>query len=334
MLVAPLTARSPRPARWFAALLAIGLISGVGRRALSAHGVTPDRPFAPGVVTTIPPDFSADETVSTHDIVEIRKNPNIRWKPELLSESRTLYGMSSDVKFRRDVWCLEFSFKPLRMISVNVGQPNGSSQTKSIWYLVYAVKNTGKMMVPVAGQDGVYSVTMGKGGPVQFVPSFVLQAQDRDATGGRVNKAYLDRIVPAAYDAIRAREVHDQPLLNSAQMAMQPIPVSDARADRSVWGYVAWEDVDPRIDFLSIYVGGLTNAYQWVDPPGAYKPGDMPAEGRQFVRKTLQLNFWRPGDEFSKDETAVRYGVAPGRADLYDVPPGTPYRWVYIAAKN
>ena len=92
---------------------------------------------------------------------------------------------------------------------------------------------------------------------------------------------------------------------------------------------MTWVDIDPRIDFFSIFVGGLTNAYQWTDPPGAYKTGDPPATGREFKRKTLQLNFWRPGDEFGQDETAIRYGVARGKANLYDVFEGVAYRWVY-----
>jgi hypothetical protein len=323
----------PKTSRfWLATLVATAAIALATCSAIVARAADNSlaaKPFAPGVVTTIPPDFSPDETVSTHDVVEIHSDPSVRWKPELLSESRTLYGMSGDVKFRRDVWCLEFSFKPLRMIQVDVPTPGGKLEKKSIWYMVYAVKNTGKVMTPVAGQDGVYSVAPGSGGPIRFIPSFVLESQDREATGGRVPKAYLDRVIPAAYEAIRAREAHDRPLLNSAQMATQLIPVSDDRADRSVWGFVTWEGIDPRIDFFSIYVGGLTNAYQWIDPPGAYKTSDPPAEGRQFVRKTLQLNFWRPGDEFSKDESAIRYGVAPGKADLYDVAPGVAYRWVY-----
>jgi hypothetical protein len=309
--------------------VAIALTTWLASSASAADASLAAGPFAPGVVTTIPPDFAPDETVSTHDVVEIRTNPNVRWKPELLSESRTLYGMSKDVKFRRDVWCLEFSFKPLRMIQVDVPLPDGKLQKRAIWYMVYAVKNTGRTMTPVAGQDGVYSVATGQGAPVRFIPSFVLKSQDREATGGQIQKEYLDRVIPAAYNAIRAREAHDRPLLNSAQMATQLIPVSDDRADRSVWGYVTWEGIDPRIDFFSIYVGGLTNAYQWTDPAGAYKTGDEPATGREFKRKTLQLNFWRPGDEFTKDESAIRYGVAPGKADLYDVSEGVAYRWVY-----
>jgi hypothetical protein len=293
------------------------------------HAKAADRPFAPGVLTTIPPDLEADETVSTHDIVEIRANPALQWKPELLADSQTLYGMSSHVKFRRDIWCLAFSFKPLRMISVDVPLPSGKLEKKAIWYMVYSVKNTGQTLVPVRHDDGVYTAELGKGGPVRFIPSFVLESQDRQANGDRIYKAYLDRIIPSAYEAIDAREAHNRPLLNSAQMAAQLIPVSNDRADRSVWGYVTWEQVDPRIDFFSVYVGGLSNAYQWVDPAAARDPNSPPAQDRQFARKTLQLNFWRPGDEFSRDESAIRYGVARGKADLYGVPEGVAYRWVY-----
>jgi hypothetical protein len=48
-----------------------------------------------------------------------------------------------------------------------------------------------------------------------------------------------------------------------------------------------------------------------------------------FERKTLQLNFWRPGDEYLQDEREIRFGVARGKGDLYDVSEGVAYRWVY-----
>ena len=41
-----------------------------------------------------------------------------------------------------------------------------------------------------------------------------------------------------------------------------------------MWGVATWEYVDPRMDFFSIYVKGLTNAYRFADPPGAYKAGE------------------------------------------------------------
>jgi hypothetical protein len=105
--------------------------------------------------------------------------------------------------------------------------------------------------------------------------------------------------------------------------------VSGDRAARDVWGVATWADVDPRIDFFSVYVGGLTNAYRWEDAAGGYKPGDPPGRGREFARKMLQLNFWRPGDELFQSEHEFRYGVPLGKADLYDVREGVAYNWVY-----
>jgi hypothetical protein len=286
------------------------------------------RQFAPGVVTTIPPDLEPEETVSTHDLVEIRANPDARWKPELATASRLLYGMSEDAKFRRDVWCLEFSFKPLRMIRVDVPQPGGTVERKLVWYMVYAVRNTGRILRPVVRDDGVVTAEPAEGGPLRFIPSFVLESHDLTATGQRLDKSYLDRILPAAYAAIHQREAHDRTLLNSAQMAEQILPVSN-RADQRVWGLATWTDVDPRIDFFSVFVGGLTNAYRWEDPAGEYQPGNPPGTGRVFQRKMLQLNFWRPGDEYFQDEKELRFGVARGKGDLYDVSEGVAYRWVY-----
>lgn len=287
------------------------------------------RDFAPGVVTTIPPDFEPEETVSTHDLVEIRANPDSKWQPELMTASRTLYGMSEGVKFRRDVSCLEFSFKPLRLIQVDVPGPNGQMERKLVWYMVYAVRNAGEAMRPSVKDDVVATAEMVPAGPVQFVPSFVLEAHDLTADGQPVQKAYLDRVIPAALRAIQAREARGRKLLDSTQMAEQILEPGDGRADNRVWGVAMWTDVDPRIDFFSVFVGGLTNAYRWEDPAGAYAAGDAPGKGRTFNRKTLQLNFWRPGDEHLQDEKEIRFGVARGKGDLYDVSEGVAYRWVY-----
>jgi hypothetical protein len=291
--------------------------------------VAAERHLAPGVLTTIPPNFNPEDTVSTHDIMEIRSNSAVDWKPEYIASSDTLYGMSDKTKFRRAIYCLEFSFKPLRMIEVDVPLANGTTEPKLVWYLVYRVRNTGQTLRPVQGPDGVYSTENAKGGPIRFLPQFVLESQDREATGGRVKKSYLDRVIPAAEAAVSQRETPGHMLLNSVEISKQPIPVSDGRIDRSVWGVATWVDVDPRIDFFSIYVGGLTNAYRWVDQPAAYHAGDAPGRGRQFVHKTLQLNFWRAGDELMPNEREFRYGVPLDKAGFYDVGDGVAYRWLY-----
>lgn len=308
--------------------LAAVALSGLGLLATDVAAQA-RREFAPGVVTTIAPDFEPEETVSTHDLVEIHANPEAKWQPELMTDSRTLQGMAEGVKFRRDVTCLEFAFKPLRMIHVDVPGPAGTLERKLVWYLVYSVRNTGETLKPVEEPGGVFTTEKGKGGPLRFVPHFVLESHDLTADGQPIDKSYLDQVIPGAMAAIRARETRGQSLLNSAEMAQQILEPSDGRTDNRVWGVATWTDVDPRIDFFSVFVSGLSNAYQWEDPAGAYQAGNPPGTGRTFKRKTLQLNFWRPGDEHIQDEREVRFGVARGKGDLYDVSEGVAYVWVY-----
>src|SRR4051794_23237637 len=320
----------------FSALPCTSLLRAIYARALlaifaaSSFSAPPaQRQLAPGVVTTIAPSFDPNDTVSTHVIIEVRSDQALQGPREFLAATDTLYSMPAQAKFRRAVSCVEFSFKPRRMIEVDLPLSNGATVRKQVRYLMYRVRNTGQVMKPVEGENGVYSTEMGKGGPVKFLPQFVLESHDRQANGQPVHKAYLDRVIPAAVAAINARERPSQPLLNSVEISKQPIPVSDGRIDRSVWGVATWIDVDPRIDFFSIYVGGLTNAYQWTDNPSVYHVGDAPGRGRQFVHKTLQINFWRPGDELAPNEREFRYGVPLGKANLYEVPDGVAYRWLY-----
>jgi hypothetical protein len=312
----------------FALFLALGAV-----RVSLAQGARAPLSFGPGVLTTIPPDMSPDETVITRDLIEIRRDPSLAWTPQYLPVSQTLHGMSADVKFRREVSCLEFSFKPLRMVEVDVPQASGQIERKLVWYMVYRVRNTGKTLRPMEKEAAAYVPETSEGGPLKFLPQFVLESQDRHPNGARVEIAYLDQLIPAAVEVVRQRELRGQPLLNSVEIGQQLIPVSDEQVDRGVWGVATWVDIDPRIDFFSVFVRGLSNAYRWDDAPQgspeAFQPGDPPGKGRRFEWKMLQLNFWRPGDELQQTEREIRYGVPIGKAHLYDVPDGVAYRWVY-----
>ncbi|QDT01463.1 hypothetical protein [Adhaeretor mobilis] len=286
--------------------------------------------FAPGVLTTIPPSVEPSDAIAIHNLIEIRADESLQWKPDSTAVSRTLYEMAADVPFIHDVWCLELTFKPLRMISIEVPTDDGAVQRKLIWYMVYRVRNTGAGLVPTVQPDGEF-VTKSEGiENVRFLPSFVLSTQDRDETGQRIRKAYLDRVIPAALETIRRREFSTGKLLTSAQMAQQKLPVEEGREARGLWGVAMWEDVDPSIDFFSVYVRGLSNAYRWDDPPGAFEVGDAPATGREFTHKVLQLNFWRPGDEYEENEREIRFGVPRGKANLYDgAGEGVAHRWLF-----
>jgi hypothetical protein len=295
--------------------------------------------LARGVLTVIPPLPEKQETVSGPlPIVELVAGmPDLNWTPHYDPKSNTLHEMAKRVSFRRRIWCLEFAFKPLRMIEVDIPQPSGKMQRKLVWYLVYRVRNEGYDLNPVGTTDRwkheIFqvddNVTIE---PLRFFPHFVLRSAEFD-------KEYLDRIIPAAQRAIQERENPGAGirLYNSVEITEQKIPLSDGRIDKSVWGVATWEDVDPRIDFFSVFVRGLTNAFRFEDPPGAYQAGAAPGTGRQFEFKTLQLNFWRPGDALLEHEREIRFGVPvdPDPAaqqeilDKFGLRERLDYQWVY-----
>ncbi len=272
----------------------------------------PFRVLAPGVEITIPPDRVEDDTFSTHDVVEILNGiPNLKWTPKTEPNTATLRDMATETIFRHNIWYLEFTFQSPKMIWVDVPQPSGKMQRKLIWYMVYHVNNKGGHSKPVRKPDGTYEVQK-VDHAVRFVPQFVLESAE-------YKKAYLDRLIPVAVPAIEQKEDPNRHLLNSVEISAKPVAVSTDRSDNSVWGVATWESIDPRVDYFSISIQGLTNAYKWTDQPAEFNVGDPPGKGRVLTLKTLVLNFWRPGDEFVEDQRVIRYGI-PGQVD---------YSWVY-----
>ncbi|MDP6444459.1 MAG: hypothetical protein QGG36_22005 [Pirellulaceae bacterium] len=270
------------------------------------------RSLAPGVLTVIPTNqLEAETFTGPLPIVELVTLPGLDWTPKQSPKTITLLEKARKVILRRDIWNLEFSFKPLRMVPVDVPQPTGVFERKNIWYMVYRVRYVGNELTPAPQQDPFQHTTFPGTTPVsrqsrRFFPKFILESLDSDL--GK-KKAYMDRIIPAALEPISRREKVNQRLYNTVEITRIPIQVSDAENDRGVWGVATWEDIDPRIDFFSVMVSGLTNAYQFQDPPGAYKAGDPPTTGRILRYKTLQMNFWRPGDSVFEHEREIRYGI-------------------------
>lgn len=299
----------------------------------AAESASKYRKFAPGVLTTIPPNRSEAEVVDTpvegsqdafeqrKDIVELTTGfPEGDWTPEFSPKTKLLKQKATGIIPRRGIWQLEFTFLPLRLIEVDIPQPDGTFKRRVVWYMVYNVKNTGDHLTPVQQEDGLYQIeeadTEGELraaiGPIRFFPIFTLHTHEDD-------KEYTDELIPVAVRAIQRKETPNRKLLNTTEISRQPIPLSEEGVDRSVWGVVTWTGIDPRTDYLSVYVRGLTNAYRYHDPPGAWQPGDPPGKGRQFEYKTLKINFYKPGDEFRTVEDQIRLGIE-GQVD---------YEWVY-----
>ncbi len=301
--------------RSFNAILLSGLLAllgGIGGGELLAQ--TPAaangaalRKLAPGVVIEIPPEIEQDETFSgPREFVELlARAPKFNWEPETLAKTETLAAMAKDVVFRRAIWGLEFGFKPIRMIDVAIPQSDGTVVPQRVYYLVYYVKNNGRHLNPAPQDDKRGNVTYAAeevDHTIRFFPSLMLQAHD-------VDRVYLDEVIPAAIEPIRLREDPNRTFYNSVTISTVSIPVSTEYEDNSVWGIATWVGVDPRSDFFSVLVQGLTNAYRWQDPPGAVRPDDPPMTGRRFSYKTLQINFWRPGDALETREDEIRFGV-------------------------
>jgi len=271
------------------------------------------RELGPGVLTVIPPDRATDDALQRADLLEVTEGlAGLAWTPQLAAANSTLVERGRMREYPRDIWCLEFGFKPPRVMDVDVPAGDARMQRKRIWYLVYRVRNVGGRRLLTEPAEG--AVEKGRRRvepfetPIEFTPQFVLESLEPvDAAEGTVAyRGYLDRLVPSAMAAIRRREDPKRPLLDSVGMMESPLKPGEER-----WGVAIWEDVDPRIDFFSIYARGLTNAVRWRKRPGAViGPGDRPGSDVEETLEALRLDFWRPGDDRDDGDRPTSVGFA------------------------
>ena len=271
------------------------------------------RRLAPGVLTVIPADRSGDDALLRADILEITAGlGDLAWEPKQSPVGATLVEQGRNRDFPRDIWALEFAFKPPRQIDVDVPARDFRMQRKRVWYLVYRVKNTGARRIVMADGDATRLRSETVQQPVRFLPHFVLESVEglSKQEGALAFRAYLDRVVPGAVAAIREREDTRLDLHDSARMSERDLTPGEER-----WGVAVWEDVDPRIDFFSIYVRGLTNAIRWRPRADATFAADsVPVAGEEHVLESLRLDFWRPGD----DATSLDDEMSVGHAGMYE----------------
>ena len=309
------------------AYLAIAMIWVLQSVAVQAQNS--ERVLAPGILTTVKSAIEEGETYSTPaDLIEISKaRAHLKWQPNFTPATRTLFERSLKVPLRRNVWGLEFTFKPFRMVDVDVPQASGKMQRKTIWYMVYRVRYLGEEVHFEAKPDNIgqsdprytrFSNIRKDAQFRYFIPYFTLRSHLQ-------NKEYLDRLIPSATDEIADIEKVPGKLLNSVEMANTKIPREDAESGAGVWGVVTWEDVDPRTNFFSLYIQGLTNAYRYEDTAESPQVGDEIAAGRVIELKTLQLNFYRPGDTIELTKDSIFYGLpnaVPRPEIIYTTEPG------------
>jgi hypothetical protein len=291
-----------------AAVLLSGWAGGPTATATAEDGF---RTLAPGVLTVVPPDRSADEAVTRGPLLEITEGlKDLRWTPARVAASTTLTAQAGRLEYPRDIWCLEFSFKAPRRMVVEVPAPDGRMRKATVWYLVYRVRNVGGRRVLVGeNDDGEPDPTQRTveefQEPVRFLPHFVLESREglSSEEGLVTYRGYLDRLMPAAMDAIRRREDPARTFLDSAAMAATEIQPGEER-----WGVATWEGIDPRIDYFSIFVRGLTNATRWRKKPGSViGPNDPPGSKMEQTLESLRLDFWRPGEADGDEDIQIGY---------------------------
>ena len=266
------------------------------------------RQLTPGALTVVRPNRSAADTLLEGDIPEITARADLDWKPKQAAAGGTLFAQGHEREFPRDIWCLEFAFKPPRSIEIDLPASDEQMRRIRVWYLVYRVRNLGGRRAVIDPENPLNRSVEPFEGPVRFLPQFVLESREpvTPDDGAVAYRAYLDRVVPTALGPIRDREDPRRTFFDSASMAAKELQPGEER-----WGIAVWEGVDPRIDFFSIYVRGLTNAIRWRErSAGVIAAGAAPGAGMEQTLQALRLDFWRPGDGSATADEEMSIGFA------------------------
>ena len=255
------------------------------------------KPLATGVLNVLQPKLDARDSYTLP--LQLPGLDAEEYQPNFVPVQQTLYGQTRKIVLFRDVWGYEFAFLGLRQIEIN---------GKTVWYLVYRVRNTGKSLTYEQVKEDPrfdhikYDLRRDEKNVnvTQFLPRFSLEGWASQPNGEYRRVAYRDQIIPDYVRLIQQREDANRHLLNTYEMSQANIPVSTDPTDPGIWGVAVWENVDPSIDYVSVFVSGLTNAYRIEATPDG-KIG--------FKYRTLQLNFWRPGDTAMEVRDSIDYGI-------------------------
>ena len=132
-----------------------------------------------------------------------------------------------------------------------------------------------------------------------FLPQFTLEGSVvSDPDVGYQKIVYPQKISPMVLRQIQRREDPGLTLLSPIEMMKTKIPLAKSDSDGGVWGVAIFENVDPRVDYVSVFISGLTNAFRIQQDP------NLPN-----LQKTLQLNFWRPGDTVTEETDDIVFGI-------------------------
>lgn len=99
-------------------------------------------------IRVIKPFIGYEETFQWSDVPEIVSEA-ANAKGDAEGDATLDYAWASDLFFEKQVWQLQFAYKNIRTIDVDYPIADGKLQTKRVWYMVYAVTNTGKQLKAV-----------------------------------------------------------------------------------------------------------------------------------------------------------------------------------------
>src|SRR5258708_2239621 len=83
------------------------------------------------------PAVDPHDTVTYHTLVELLAPgavADLDWTPTYISPTKTLRALATNRAFRSTTWYLQFTFKPLRVIQVDLPNDKGRLQKKTVWY--------------------------------------------------------------------------------------------------------------------------------------------------------------------------------------------------------
>lgn len=256
-----------------------------------------ERKLAPDALNVIKSSVEFGETFQGPvDLPIVVQHPELSWQPNTAPQSDTLLEMAKQVTFRGPVYCMEFAFKPVRTMEMDVNTANGVER-KLVWYLLYRVTYRGNDYQPVIEKDNFDNPVFGKPSQVsakwvRFMPNFWLQSKGLKST--IKEQRLLDIVLPNAVARIAAEERITGPLYDSMTIQRQKVELG-----QSMWGVATWTDIDPNMDFFTIEVKGLTNAQRI----------QLEGDKLKYLHKTLVLNFFRPGDTINIGADKIQYGV-------------------------
>lgn len=221
---------------------------------------------------------------------------------------------SEELNSQEDLWVMEVSFKPMRMLEVEVIDPKtGQKKKEYVWYLIYKAVNR-----PLQRRGATTLRAENDEDPIptpQFVPEFTLLTEDSG-----VQKIYSDVIIPEAQKLILQRERRRavDPIYKNTVEIVGDIPEVtplESKSENALHGMVMWRSVDSETDYFTVFMTGFTSSYRMIKGP----------EGEPLIgRRVIQQQFWRPGDRFDQTEREIRRRGEPKWIERPDAPKKSP----------